>query len=233
MGIIRMGVPEDIVLHLKKEHRVKKFIETGTFYGHTANWASYYFDTVDTIEYSESLYKQACQTYGNKENINFHFGDTRIRLRELLIRNAEPNIIWLDAHWCGDLSYGEDDQCPLLTELEIIAENGIGHFILIDDARLFMAPPPKPNRVDHYPDISTVLMKLSTQGFCNYIYEDVIIAVPKLANDSFRRYLQDRTTNDWQTYTSQLVKSKTSKKRNLGIFKLRNIINKVRNFILK
>jgi len=56
MGLINMGVPREFTMFLKDAFKSNVFIETGTYYGETALWASQYFKKVHTIELSEPLY---------------------------------------------------------------------------------------------------------------------------------------------------------------------------------
>ena len=76
MGIIRMGIPEDIALYLRNKHDITHFVETGTFKGGTCIWASNYFHKVETIEFSKEIYLETKNKYKHIENINFIFGDS-------------------------------------------------------------------------------------------------------------------------------------------------------------
>jgi hypothetical protein len=77
---------------------------------------------------------------------------------------------------------------------------------LIDDARLFLAPPPLPNRIDDWPSIDVVLRTLHSSNKKYYIAicEDVIIAVPLEAKAVVANYCQKITTIAWQHYGDQL-----------------------------
>jgi len=66
-------------------------------------------------------------------------------------------LFWLDAHWSGGDTYGENDECPLMDELKIIFQYRKNYVILIDDARLFMAPPPKPHKIENWPSIKEIV----------------------------------------------------------------------------
>ena len=52
MGIVRAGIPEELTLYLKGKYSINTFVETGTYLGHTAQWAAQHFET-HTIEMSE------------------------------------------------------------------------------------------------------------------------------------------------------------------------------------
>jgi FkbM family methyltransferase len=192
MGSVRMGPPAEILEKLKSNFSLQQFIETGTYLGETTYWASQLFERVITIEYSKTLYENAIERYQQQKNIQFLFGDTRSRLREIVPDLASPSVFWLDAHWCGWVTYGETDECPLLEEIEIINQSDQDHFILIDDARLFLSPPPLPHVAQQWPDITEVLKALESENHRRYvvIFEDVIIAVPDYAKPLLINHLQ-------------------------------------------
>lgn len=193
MGIVRMGPPTEIIYKLKEVYGINNFIETGTYQGHTAYWASQVFDQVFTIEYSQDIYQKVTEKYGHIKNIDFLYGDTRNLLQNTLSQLESPSLFWLDAHWSGGLTYGESDECPLLAEIEIINRSDCEHFILIDDARLFLSPPPAPHSPQQWPDISAILNLLNSAKNSRHIVivDDVIIAVPLRAKQLIVRYCQD------------------------------------------
>ena len=209
MGLIRMGVPKDIVLLLHDKYGLKDFIESGTYYGNTAVWAASHFDSVITIEYSKALYEQTVSRYGSICNVDFVFGDSRSVLRNIAPKLTKPAMFWLDSHWCGGQSYGEDDQCPLIEEIAEINKSASAHFIFIDDARLFTSPPPLPNRVEHWPPIDKIIQRLQSRKDKYYIVivEDVIIAVPEYAKGPVASYCQEINTKAWKEYGKSLSES--------------------------
>lgn len=196
MGIVRMGPPTELICELRSTFRITRFIETGTFRGDTAYWASKLFEKVITIERSDSIYKQTKLKYGHINNIEFLYGDTKDKLSEILPNIGTPAIFWLDAHWCGGPSYGKENECPLIQEIEIINRSSYDNFIFIDDARLFMSPPPHPHLINQWPDISMILNSLTLINNCRYIViiEDVIIAAPIFAKSIIAQYCQQINT---------------------------------------
>ncbi|MEG4352128.1 FkbM family methyltransferase [Microcoleus sp. LAD1_D3] len=193
MGIVRMGPPIEIISQLKEAYGINNFIETGTYQGHTAYWASQVFEQVFTIEYSQDLYQKVTEKYGHIKNIDFLYGDTRNLLDNTVSQLQSPSLFWIDAHWSGGQTYGEIDECPLLAEIEIINRSDCKHFIFIDDARLFLSPPPPPHSPQHWPDISAVLNLLNSGKNSRHIViiDDVIIAVPARAKELIVQYGQD------------------------------------------
>jgi hypothetical protein len=199
-----MGPPTDLIVALKECSEVNSFIETGTYLGNTAYWSSRKFEQVITLEYSTEMYQQATRKYGHVENIKFLQGDSRVLLQEIISSLKQPSMFWLDAHWSGGQTYGEEDECPLLEELAIINASPYDHIILIDDARLFLSPPPAPHRIEHWSDISAVIDCLNlVKNRYTVIIEDVIISVPNKFKPVLAQYCQDLNTKVWEEYRKQ------------------------------
>lgn len=195
MGNIRQGPPEEIVLYLKRTYNVPVFVETGTFLGNTARWASQHFSAVFTIEFAEAIYHQAVSAHRHISHIAFLYGHTREKLAEVVNTLSTPAIFWLDAHWSDGATYGANDECPVLDEVTIILQSAQDHIILIDDARMFLAPPPHPHHSAAWPDLSTIIYALNTRGErYNVVLEDVIISAPASAKAELRDYFQHYTT---------------------------------------
>ena len=116
----------------------------------------------------------------------------------------EPAVFWLDAHWCGMDSYGSDDQCPIIEELGIIRSTDVDHFILIDDARLFLSPPPLPNVIEQWPTIDLVSSTIQSGDGPYYVvvFEDVVIAVPNDARSLVAQFCQAVNTEAWREHGS-------------------------------
>lgn len=202
MGIVKMGPPAELIATLAEEFRVPNFIETGTYYGNTAVWASKIFESVYTIEYSSSLYEQAKEKYRDFNNIIFLSGDSRRELEKLINSVKQSTIFWLDAHWSGGSTYGQSDQCPLIEEIKIINSSTSDNYIFIDDARLFTSPPQPPHNIEQWPNIVEVLNALKNTEKPRYIViiEDVIIAVPTFAKSTVSVYCQTVNSKLWQEY---------------------------------
>lgn len=196
MGTVRMGPPTDLILKLGQEFSVKNFVETGTFQGGTSKWAASHFDQVTTIENSRLIYDQTVANLGYISNIKFLFGNSRDVLREVVPGLQSPALFWLDGHWCGGESYGAQDECPLIDELEILNESPFEHFLLIDDARLFLSPPPLPHQIKAWPSIADIVNTIQAKAPNKYIviFEDVIIAVPQHAQELVAHWCQGVVT---------------------------------------
>lgn len=189
MGELRWGIPKDIVLKLGKEFNIDSFIETGTYHGGTSLWASEHFNSVTTIEASKELHAEAKKNLTGVSNISLLFGSSKILLSEALASSSGPALFWLDAHYSGGATFGSDDECPLVEELLQIAKSSQDHFILIDDARLFLSPPYLGHDVTQWPSIDVICNLLQQGKYKKYIavFEDVIFAVPEAS----KKYLQN------------------------------------------
>jgi len=197
-----MGPPEDLVLELQRRLDARFFIETGTFAGGTAAWAARHFAEVVTIEASPELHARACSRFSAVPGVRALLGDSRVRLAEVLAQLSGPAVLWLDAHWSGGDTAGAADECPLLGELAAINAVTADHAVLVDDARCFLAPPPRPHRPEQWPEMTEVVGLLAAGGqrFVTML-DDVLIAVPIAFRPQIRVFLQDHTTEAWRVET--------------------------------
>lgn len=240
MGLFRMGPPEDLITRLAAEFTIENFVETGTYEGWTAGWAAERFKNVFTIEMSKHFYERARQKHEHLDNVDFIFGDSRTELKKLADKMEGATIFWLDAHWSGGETYGGDDQCPILEEIEIINRCGGDSFIFIDDARLFTSPPQPPHRPEQWANIAAVFDRLQAAQADKYIViiEDVIIAVPPFAQKTVARYCQEINARLWKEYGERHGKSNFRKGAELiyadvpaALGKPKRLAGRVYNFI--
>jgi hypothetical protein len=195
MGVLRFGMPEQEVLFLQHKLGLKVFVEGGTYTGGTAVKASKIFASVFTIEKSEQMYEIAKKNLAGIENITLLRGDTRFHIDTISSQN-DSLLYWLDAHWSGEDTYGAQDECPLVDELGAIFKYCRKCAILIDDARLFLAPPPKPHVFGNWPTL-TDIVKVMPDGWELIEYEDVIYLIPEEIKLEFRAFLQEDVTRKW------------------------------------
>lgn len=194
MGSERFGPPEALVAVLQKSFDISCFFETGTFQGDTAGWAARRFDRVYTVERSPEFHEFAKARFAGEPHVRTLLGDSRQHLTELTAI-LPPTIFWLDAHWMGGSSAGAQDECPLLDELGVVAPALDRHVVLIDDARLFMAPPPPPHNPAFWPTLCATTDALRTHHepyIC--IYQDVIVAVPARGRAQLVAFLRGEST---------------------------------------
>lgn len=214
MGIHRLGPPDDTVLFLKESFNIKFFVETGTYFGSTAVWASNHFSQVYTIELSEKLFNNVKTINNQYGNIDFILGDSRNELELVCNQLIGPAIFWLDAHYSTPETAGAGEKVPIIDEIRIINQCSYAKdsCILIDDARLFLAPPPRPLPIDSFVDYSLILADLQdTLDREIVVFEDVIIAVPGAHRDKFRTYIQNAVTTAWEERCQEMNRSDLSK----------------------
>lgn len=197
MGANQFGAPLEEIAFLRKEHSTQVFVETGTFKGATAERAASIFNRVFTIEGSPAYHGEAKLRLSQFTNVECLLGDSRLALREVLGRIGNvAALFWLDAHWMPG-SFGESAECPVLEEIQIILSVADDSIILVDDARLFLAPPPRPHKADNWPSMDSVLQTLNKGGDkprYNLTHGDVIFSVPPRLKEATSNFFQDMTT---------------------------------------
>ncbi len=197
-----LGDCKQLMLVLKNEYNLSTFVETGTFQGSTSLWASEHFQKVFTIEFAKHIYESTSSAYSHIKNIEFLWGHTKYQLKSVVPQMKEPALFWLDAHWMGGGTAGENDECPLLEELEIINNSECEHFILIDDARLFLSPPPSPHHIEQWPSLNEIIATLSAKtNRYTVIFEDAIVSVPERAKSVLAQFCQDANTQAWEEFS--------------------------------
>ena len=141
----------------------------------------------------KSSSRRAIEKRGRLPNVRWVLGDTRAVLPAEIGRLEGPAIVWLDSHWSGGLTYGEDSQCPLLAEIAAVRATEHEHYLFIDDARLFLAPPTPPHEPDQWPTLTEVVSALTSgdRPLDVLVLDDTFVAVPRFARDHVRRYAQN------------------------------------------
>lgn len=179
MGFVYRGIPENLALALKSKYSIHTFVETGTNEGKTALWASGHFDAVYTVEFLEEKYQYSKKILEEVKNVKLFKGKSSQWLKQILEESTAPRLLWLDAHYAGSEPI-EGEECPLLSEIESVKESQGENWIVIDDARYFLSPPPYPHNISKWPTISDVLGKIRELGSENnvLVWEDVIIVAP-------------------------------------------------------
>lgn len=190
MGSVTFGVPEKLALLLRDGCNLQHFVETGTYRANTAQWAGKNFAHVVTIEGHPPYHERAVRVLEYLPNVTPLLGNSGDLLAEAL--PAEPALVWLDAHWMGNLeqSLVSGMECPILEEIAALNASPVPHCILIDDARLFLRGPERTAHARQWPDYEQLKALLHAGPYPRFVtvHEDVIIAVPAEAAPLVRQY---------------------------------------------
>jgi hypothetical protein len=200
MALEPEGPVARLMLLLARRFDLRHFVETGTFEGGTAAWAAGHFEKVCTIERSEALHQAARERHAALENVHFVQGDSRAAL-ETVVRSLDgPALFWLDAHFSGGETAGADAECPLLDELATIDAGDHQAYLFIDDARLFLAPPPRPHRLEQWPALDQVVFALKARREDDYlvVLDDAFVRVPGEARAEVATFCQELATERWR-----------------------------------
>lgn len=163
------------------------FVETGTYYGETAeNALKAGFPLVYSMEIFKSHYDTAKKRLKEHANVKLFLGSSPDILKTILDRTL-PTTFWLDAHYQGhstdeqDLKYG---QCPTLAELDVIFKEPwkVLPIILIDDAFMFDGVNPLPDYYDtkQWPSLAEIKTHFP-DGYDIEIKDQIIYCIPLTA----------------------------------------------------
>lgn len=179
-------IPLDLMVAMRDRYGLKRFVETGTYRGKTTLLALAYFDIVTTCEISQALHDMLAlrlpKVEPPKELIYLRMESPKM-LKFIFDKPDQiPCLVWLDAHWCGGPKLGPE--CPLLAELRAINGTRGRHVILIDDARMFLNPPPPPHDPKQWPTFGQIKELCRQLGPTDVVevFGDVIVVRPKEEN---------------------------------------------------
>ena len=195
MGAIHFSLDLELVRALRRALPLRIFVETGTFRGDTTASVAGEFSAVVTIELSAELHAAAAARLAALPNVTARCGASQDVLAELAPSLASESVLyWLDAHWCGPGTGGQQDECPLDRELAAIGALNATSTVLIDDARLFLAPPPAPHDSNHWPRLEQVVAWLGRLSPHHrlWIVNDVFIFAPPEAQSEIVDYARTR-----------------------------------------
>ena len=183
------SVPPQLATRLRDSLGLERAVETGTYHGNTARILGGLFGEVVTIELSAELAERAAERLEDVPNVSVRQGDSRERLRELVAPDR-PTLYFLDGHWSGGPTAGEQAECPVLDEVEVIGAGHSDDCVVIDDARLFAAAPPPPHDPAQWPTLVEVLDALRGIRPSHHVtvLRDLVIAVPERTRTDVDRF---------------------------------------------
>lgn len=188
MGSLLAPPLAPLVRQLQAKYALQTFVETGTYLGAGAAAAAQVFPRVFTIEVRADYFEAARRLLAPAGNVSCLLGDSRTELPKLVDGLEGQALFWLDGHMGGG-NFGAGDDCPLLEELAAIAGSPFEHFILIDDARAFLAPPPPPFDADRWPRLPEIVETLRRRHAYDVIaIADCLICTPPAAREEIRAF---------------------------------------------
>jgi hypothetical protein len=186
MGQVQPPLALDVRYRLK----IRRAVETGTLHGAGTDLLRRVFDEVVTIELSDQLYVEACRKFASCPSVRVVHGDSGGMLGYYASRE-QPTFYFLDAHWSGGVTAGEDIDNPILEELAALEGGHADDVIVVDDARVFVDLPPSRNRAK-WPELDTLqqMLRELRPGAAVAVIDDQIVAVPHAARDLLREWEQ-------------------------------------------
>ena len=192
MGAVHFSLDKNLIFALKEVLPLDVFVETGTFKGDSIEIVKNIFSEIHSTELSEEYYLYCSNRFKGLSQIRIYNEDSPAFLKTLQKNISKKSVLyWLDAHWCvADGTAGEKSQCPLLEEIKAIKSLNGESVILIDDARLFISPPPKPHEISQWPDINSILFELRKISDRHRIMflNDTILVYPDSLTEIVRVY---------------------------------------------
>ena len=126
------------VLTYGRRHRLRRFIETGTYRGDMVQAVHGQFEQVISIELGHELFEAARARFAACPNVTLLERDSTENLPEILATLEEPALFWLDAHYSWGVTARGTKHTPILEEVSHILTHPVqNHVILVDDVRLF------------------------------------------------------------------------------------------------
>lgn len=246
MGAVTFSLDPRLVASLQSSLPLKTLVETGTFRGDTVAEFESCFKKVISIELSEALYLEAVNRFDQLPHVKVMQGSSADKLQELALElNEVATLYWLDAHWCvASDTAGKLSQCPLLEELQAIGRLNSDSVLLIDDARLFLAPPLAPHEISQWPSFHQIVSSLFSMSSEHevMVINDVIAFFPKKAKGAMESFAQKNGT-DWLiavncqkengTFIEQLVDKETVIQGLIKVIEEREKVIEVREKVIQ
>ncbi len=203
MGAITFSLDARLAQLFQHELGCDTFFESGGFEGDTVAVVESLFERVVSVELAPAYAKALRARFSKSRNVEIVENDSATVLEQLRpqLCNARA-LYWLDAHWCDASSVNSAiHQCPLLRELRALGRINEHSAVIIDDARLFLAPPLAPHAVTDWPtwsQISRVIEANSGASHDVMIVNDCVVVYPKSMHQAVTHFAQSAGV-DWLT----------------------------------
>lgn len=201
MGAISFSLDVNLALLMQRELRCTTFFESGGFQGDTIARVEALFERVISVEVAPT-YAQGLRTrFSNSKNVAIIEGDSAATLEKIKPElSAAHTLYWLDAHWCdANAVDAAIHQCPLLRELRALGSLNEHSAVIVDDARLFLAPPLAPHEVSDWPTWSQILRTIEASSGSTHdimVVNDCIVVFPRVMQTAMAEYAQNSGA-DW------------------------------------
>jgi hypothetical protein len=205
------SVPLDLADDLRRALGLERAVETGTYRGDGTRALAGIFSEVVSIELSPRLYRLARTSLADLQNVRLIQGDTRDHL-PLVKRGTVATFYWLDSHWSGDVTSGQERECPILDELTAIGSaSHPDDCLLIDDARYFASAPPPPHVADQWPSLMEIFdtIRLRYPDHHVTLLNDLVIGVPAKARNVVDAFAYRRVEQRSLTLRDRLHRVRT------------------------
>ncbi|WP_145573389.1 glycosyltransferase family 2 protein [Yersinia alsatica] len=194
MGAVNFSIDPMLVNTLKSSLPLDIFVETGTFKGDTIELIRDKFSEIYSVELSNEYYEMAVQRFADYANINLVHSNSPSAMQNWMPGLINKSVLYfLDAHWCAaENTASIASQCPLLDEINAIGKLNAESVIVIDDARLFLAPPLIPHEISQWPSFHQIISALLSMSSNHelMVVNDVIVFHPKYAKAVMQSYAQ-------------------------------------------
>src|SRR3954471_5520399 len=196
LGLFHFGVPPWLLEWATANTKCAVAVETGTFQGNSALLLADTFGHCTTIEKDPALAAKAADRFREDPRVKVVAGSSRDALPDLCREVTVPAFYWLDGHWSGGNTAGEDDPCPVMFELAAIAASPtFGESVVaVDDARLFGFGHDLDPQMRSFPRMMERLELVERDlSLETYIVDDVVVGVPSGLAASFKQLAVDVT----------------------------------------
>ena len=201
MGAISFSLDLNLARTLQDALHCEVFFESGGFEGDTVARVEGLFKRVISVELAPAYARKLRDRFVRSANVEIVEGDSASvlndRQRELQVTST---LFWLDAHWCDAESVDTQvHQCPLVRELRSLGTLNNQSAVIIDDARLFLAPPLAPHDVSDWPtwpDVSEAIFHCSGSTHNVLVVNDCVVVYPRSVHSRMLQYAQKHGV-DW------------------------------------
>lgn len=240
MGAVHFSLDTNLVKAVKNVLPLKVFVETGTFKGDSIENVKDLFNEIHSVELSKEYYQFCKERFKDNPDVHLYLDSSPDFLAKIHPDLSNKSVLyWLDAHWCvAEDTAGEKSQCPLLDEIDSLNNLNDESVIIIDDARLFLSPPPSPHEISQWPDFNSVIesLKKISKTHETMILNDNILFYPASIKKAIHTYGYIHSIN-WLTVVDKShdynkLQQQLIEKEEKIIFLSNGLINKEESIIL-